>query len=196
MTRNYYIIGSLIGVLVGGVIIYILIQSGVLGTKPQIVSPPVGTAPAPVPGSSESPPVVTGTSPVAPNGIVVNVFGKTAENSAVAGAPEAPQQSGALEEEEVPGSAIKLVAKLDGFTPNSFEVSAGAAVTLSLASGDGFSYVLKFDDPSLQAVAIGVSATDVRAITFNAPSRKGEYTFYSDVPGHRDSGLTGKMIVE
>ncbi len=194
MTRNYYIIGSLIGVLVGGSIIYFLIQSGVLGNKVQPPVPPVGTAP--IPPGTEVAPVAPGTSPVAPNGLVVNAFGKVADNSAVAGAPEAPQQSAVLEDKEVPAGTIKIVARLNGFTPNSFEVKAGAAVTLSLASGDGFSYVFKFDDPSLSAVAIGVSASDVRAITFNAPTKKGEYTFYSDVPGHRDSGLVGKMIVK
>lgn len=193
MTRNYYIIGSLIGVLLGGLIIYFLIQSGILGKRPVATLPPVGE---PVSPDTVLETVVPGASPVAPNGIVVNVFGKVADNSANPGTPEAPQQSSSLDKEEVPPGAINLVAKLDGFTPNSFEVSAGAAVTLSLASGDGFTYVFKFDDSSLKGVAIGVAMSDVRAITFNAPTARGEYTFYSDVPGHRDSGLVGKMIVK
>jgi uncharacterized cupredoxin-like copper-binding protein len=53
-----------------------------------------------------------------------------------------------------------------------------------------------FNDPSLSAVAVGVSPRETRAITFNAPSTPGEYPFVCDVPGHAGRGEVGKMIVE
>ena len=196
MNRNYYIIGAVIGVLVGSLIIFVLLQSGVVKNNISNAPVAVGTQlPAEEVAGAKS--VATGTSPVATSGVVVSSTGRVADNSATPRSPEAPQESKVLKESEVPSQAIKITGALHGgFLPSSFTVKAGQAVTLALSSGDGFSYVFKFDDPILKAVAIGASGNEVSAITFNAPAKKGEYTFYSDVPGHRDAGLVGKMIVQ
>ena len=81
-----------------------------------------------------------------------------------------------------------------GFSPNSFTVSAGAPVTISITSGDQYSHVFAFEDASLSAVAVGVGPGETRAITFNAPKTAGAYKFYSNIPGQ--SGEAGVMTVK
>lgn len=111
--------------------------------------------------------------------------------------PEEPMSSPPLEEEEIPKKAVKLVVTAQGFSPDRFEVKKGEEVTLSVTSGDQWTHVFKFKDPSLAAtVAVGVAPGETRAITFFAPSEKGEYEFFCDVPGHEGRGEKGVMIVK
>jgi uncharacterized cupredoxin-like copper-binding protein len=142
--------------------------------------------------------VATGTSAITESGKVVNIAtGQVANNSEEAGKPGAPQQSNPVSKEQIPPTVIKLTAFMGGFTPNTFDVRAGDPVSLSLTAGDDRVYVFAFDDVSLSGVRVGVGPgiDRTRIIVFNAPSAKGEYTFYSDVPGQRNAGLVGKMIV-
>lgn len=138
---------------------------------------------------------VVGANPIMDN-VVVTPTGEVTKNDVVPMSPEAPQQTAPISKEQVPNTAIKLEASASGFSPSSFEVKAGAPTTLSVSSVDGITHVFMFDNPSLGAVAVGVGPNETRAITFNAPTEKGEYTFRCDVPGHAARGETGKMIVK
>ena len=138
--------------------------------------------------------VVPDASPVSDEGEVLTSEGAPVDNTALPGSPEAPKQSRALDEKEIPLDAVKLTVTESGFIPNEFTVKVGQAITLSLTSGDK-THVFKFDDAGLQAVAIGVAGNETRAITFNAPTA-GDYSFYCDVPGHRGRGETGVMHVK
>jgi uncharacterized cupredoxin-like copper-binding protein len=143
--------------------------------------------------------VAPGTSAVTENGKVVNInTGKLADNKAPSGTPGAPQQSNPVSKAEIPASVVKITAFAGGFTPNSFEVRSGDPVSLSVTAGDDKVFVFAFDDVSLAGVRVGVGPgiDRTRIIVFNAPTQKGEYTFYSDVPGQRGAGLVGKMIVK
>jgi len=139
--------------------------------------------------------IIPGAGTLSEKGEVLTPSGKVAENSAIPGSENAPVQSRALLPEEIPKDAIKIeVSAKEGFSPSSFRVLAGKAVTLVLVSTDGNTHNLSFDDPVLNAVVIGVSPGSlIRGVAFNAPLRKGEYAFHNDVPGR--SGV-GKMIVE
>src|SRR6056297_1856020 len=117
------------------------------------------------------------------------------QTDAEPGSPSAPKQSGALSEEDVPKDSIKLEVAKTGFTPKEFDAKAGDEVTLAVTSADQ-THVFKFDDPSLQGIAIGLAGDETRTITFTAPEEKGDYTFYCDVPGHRSRGETGVMHVK
>jgi plastocyanin len=138
----------------------------------------------------------TGTSAVASSGIVVAPSGAATVNNVTPGAPTAPQESNPVASvAAIPSSAIKLtVSVASGFSPNSFTVSAGAPVTISVTSGDQYSHVFAFEDASLSAVAVGVGPGETRAITFNAPKTAGAYKFYSNIPGQ--SGEAGVMTVK
>ena len=140
--------------------------------------------------------VTTGTSPISEAGKVINeITGKVVNNAAEPASPEAPKQSDPIGQNSVP-SAIKITITSGGFTPNSFEVNSGAPVALEITSGDTFTHVFAFKDPSLSAVAVGLAPGETRAMVFNAPTSKGEYTYYCNVPGHEGRGEIGKMIVK
>ena len=111
------------------------------------------------------------------------------------GSPENPQQSSPVSESQVPREALKLSVSATGFTPTSFSVNAGEAVSLSLTSEDQ-THVFYFEDPALRNVAVGVGPNETRFIEFYAPETPGEYVFYCDVPGHRTRGEEGVMVVE
>jgi len=138
--------------------------------------------------------VVPDTSPVSKDNKVLNSEGGLANNAALPGSPEAPKLSRYLDEEELSTEVIKLTITAAGFTPNKFTVEAGQVVALVVTSGDEV-HVFKFDDSSLQAIAIGVDNNEIKAIVFNAP-QAGDYTFYCDVPDHRSRGETGVMHVK
>ncbi len=143
--------------------------------------------------------VAPGTSLINEDGTVVLNSGKRAENSVEAGTPSAPQQSNPVAKNEIPSTVIKISASAaNGFTPKTFEVRASAPVSISVTSEDGRSYVFAFRDESLQGVAVGVGPGDTtRVISFNAPSVKGEYAFYSNIPSQSQlPKFQGKMIVK
>lgn len=139
---------------------------------------------------------VVGANPIAKDGTVVTTEGVAVKNDAVPLSPEAPRQTPPVVAADLPGSVIKLGISAAGWNPGEFTVNAGAPVTIAISSEDDYTHVFMFNDPSLAAVAVGVSPRETRAITFNAPTEKGEYAFHCDVPGHAGRGEVGKMIVK
>lgn len=181
----------IVGVIVALVVIYFAVRGGGFTPSGNQQSQTSGTQTAS--GTVAAP----GASPVTNNGEVLAPSGQVANNSAVPGSTEAPSQSAPVASSSIPASAIKLnVSTAGGFVPSTFTVKAGAAVTLSLTATDDQTHVLRFDDSSLQAVAIGIGPGMTRVITFNAPSTAGTYSFHDDVPGHTAAGVVGKMIVQ
>lgn len=114
------------------------------------------------------------------------------------GPVDAPKQSSPITEAQIPKGVIKITISAKGFSPNTFTVSAGADVAVSLEAADAFSHVLTFDSPLLGQVVIGASAqgSGARIIAFRAPSAAGEYPFRDSIPGHAERGEVGKMIVK
>jgi len=129
-------------------------------------------------------------------GSVITEEGEEAKNDAMPGSKDAPKQSFSIEDpEDLPQSTIKLTVYRDRIEPEEFTVNANQAVSLALTSGDR-THIFRFDDPDLQAIALGIGPEETRTITFNAPSNPGEYAFYSDMANFRDLGAEGKMIVK
>lgn len=194
------------------IVVVILVLLGIILLSSPKVEAPEGEVPSEgeVPGETtgeatleeseeaaelvEAEEVVPSGSKVSKEGKVLTDSGEEADNTALPGSPDAPKQSRALEEDEIPASAVKLSISAEGFSPNEFTVDSGDLVTISITSLDK-THVFKFDDESLKAVAVGVGGGETRAITFNAPSA-GDYTFFCDVPGHRGRGETGVMHVK
>lgn len=112
-----------------------------------------------------------------------------------AGDANAPLQSAPIDPNKLPASAIKITINPESIVPATFTVSPGQAIVLSVTAASSVE-VFKFDDLSLSAVAMGLMPRQTLAISFNAPTKIGEYAFYSDFSGHRQSGAVGKMIVK
>lgn len=138
--------------------------------------------------------VVSGGSLVTEEGELITETGEAVSSEALPGSPTAPKQSRALQESEVPKSAIKLAMSSFGIDPSEFTVKAGDVVTLSVSSNDR-RHMFVFEDTDLAGITVDVARNQTRAITFKAPV-KGEYTFLCGVPGHSDKGEIGVMRVE
>ena len=110
--------------------------------------------------------------------------------------PDEPWESPPLEKEEIPEEAIEIGVTAEGFSPSNFEAIKGEKVVLVLSGQDEWVHILKFKEESLADVGIAVGPDEVRAITFYAPSKPGEYEFFCDVPGHELRGEAGAMIVK
>lgn len=185
---NKNIVWIVIGILAAVGVIYFLVTTDLSkltqSSQPQENSGKVGEV------------LVPGTSAVSDKGEVLGANGQVAKNDAEWGTSGAPQQSGPLDVSSLTNDTVKLGIVAGSFAPNNFKVKAGKAVIISLTSNDDFTHSFHFSDASLKALAIGVGPHETRAITFNAPDKKGSYQFFCDLPGHRDRGEVGTMIVE
>lgn len=154
------------------------------------------------PGSGSSKELAPGASQIG-EGKVLAPSGEAARTDVSPNSPQAPQSSLPLSqgdiskiEKEAPGKVVKLNMSVGSVSPASFEANKGEVVTLIVSSGDGRTHIFAFESPALNAVRVGVSSDKVRSMSFNAPDKTGEYVFYCDVPGHRNRGEEGKMIVK
>jgi len=180
--------------IVGGVIVAVVVVY--LAVSGNVKLPTNNSGNAGVKGTQTPQGVVVapGTSPVATSGQVVTQSGEPVKLNVQPMSPDAPQQSAPIAEKDVSSKALKISVSAQGFSPSQFTVKAGEPISFSVTSNDEQTHVFKFDDPSLSAIAVGIGPKETRVITFNAP-KKGEYTFFCDVPGHRSRGEIGKMIV-
>ena len=171
----------IVGVILGAIIVYVAMKEG----KKREVSgvPAIDTS------SAQS----VNLSPVRDE-VVIAEEGIVARNDAPPGTPLAPMRSEPLTEDMVPKEAVRLMATKDEFVPSRFMARPGEVVTLAFSSGDGFTHVLAFENPGLQAIALGISSGETRAIRFNAPEEEGEYVFYQNIPGFEN--VRGVMIVK
>ena len=134
---------------------------------------------------------------VTKDGKVVNEEGKEVRSDVAYNSPEAPRQTLAIDNPDEIKNAVRLTLGDEGFSPTEFSVKAGEAVTIALTSGSTeASHGMVFDDAKLQAVIINLPPNETRAVTFNAPSEKGEYSFYCGIPGHKNRGEIGVMKVQ
>ena len=137
-----------------------------------------------------------GANPITKDNKVVTQEGKQTVNSVEQTSPLAPSETGPISKESLAPSVIKLDVNGSGYTPKEFTVKPGAPVTISITATDSFAHSFVFDDPELSAIGVGVYANETRAISFNAPTKAGNYTFYCNVGPHRSRGEAGTMIVK
>ena len=95
------------------------------------------------------------------------------------------------EDINLPNEAIKIMMNKEAITPNPIIVSAGQPVTWLVESADEWYHVLRFIDPSLKAIAVGVAGGEARLVRFNAPTITGDYTIYDEI-----FGVEGLMTVK
>ncbi|MDO8532368.1 MAG: cupredoxin domain-containing protein [Dehalococcoidia bacterium] len=86
--------------------------------------------------------------------------------------------------DEVSSGAVNPVLKL----------TVGDVVKITLTNGDGIEH--DFVIPSLGIHAGHVSSKgQSRSVVFSV-TRAGEYAYYCSVPGHRETGMEGKLVIE
>lgn len=97
------------------------------------------------------------------------------------------------------GVSAEALAKLPALAtlPNAFDrtelrAKAGATVALRLENQDTTSHSFDIDELNVHAL-MPASATSLALFT---PSTPGSYTFYCSLPGHREAGMDGTLIVE
>lgn len=196
MTRTQTAILIIVAVLVLGFLAYV----GVTQERPDEPEGAVDEEPAgeEIEGQIEGPvgePGVVGGNPVTEEGKVVTEEGEPVDTSAEPRSPNAPRRV-SVSEEDLSEAVIKLRILGNRFEPDEFEVKDGEAVTISLTSADDRYHTLKFTNPILKGVMIGVAPGKTGAMTFPAPEEEGEYEFFCDVVGHAQRGETGTMVVK
>lgn len=148
-------------------------------------------------GSSTLLVITPGTSPVSvKTGEVVTKTGEVAKNSGHQGMPNSVTDSLPVDPSKLSENTIKLTINSKNIAPGEFTVHPGQVVSLAMTNAAAWSEVIIFADRSLSAIVFSLRPSITKTITFNAPTRLGEYFFYSDVPAERSGGIEGKMIVE
>lgn len=165
-------------------------------TQPTAEENQASSTPVTNPALKDTTVVVPGANPITKDNKVVTVEGEPTKNDVTPMSPQAPQQTAPIDKTKLSNDVVKLTVTAGGWSPNSFTVKTGAPVSVGISSGDHYTHIFMFDDPSLSAVAVGVGPNETRAITFNAPTKAGEYKFHCDVPGHSGRGEVGTMIVK
>lgn len=82
------------------------------------------------------------------------------------------------------------------FEPSSFTVKVGERVTLQLQNVGTLKHNFTLDDGSDPSVSQDVAPGGTANVSFTAPSKPGQVTFYCDEPGHREAGMVGVLVVE
>jgi len=86
---------------------------------------------------------------------------------------------------------VRVVARDFSFSPSEVNVAAGETVNLTLANEGGLPHDITISAFGFRLPA-GPGATESAALT---PARPGTYEFYCSVPGHREAGMSGTLIV-
>jgi uncharacterized cupredoxin-like copper-binding protein len=93
------------------------------------------------------------------------------------------------------------------FSPNQWKVSSGGEVNLKISNNGTVEHefaIMKApvsmpfsdDDEPNVLWEISLAAGESKTATFTAPMNAGEYDIVCGIPGHIESGMTGKLIVE
>jgi len=78
------------------------------------------------------------------------------------------------------------------FVPNKITVNKGDKVTLVVTNAGGFHDIV-IDELSVKSPVI--KTANAAMVTFTA-SKSGSFVFYCDVPGHRQKGMWGTLMVQ
>ena len=88
---------------------------------------------------------------------------------------------------------VKVVAKEFEFQPATIEMEAGETVRLKLVNKGQLSHNLHLRGVSTNTETIQAGNSDTVRVT---ASENGTLEFYCDVPGHKQAGMTGKIIAK
>jgi len=135
------------------------------------VETPQGTASVYAPGSSA----------VTEEGEVVAPSGNVADNAALPGAGDAPQESYAIQPDQIPQNSVQISISDSAFSPTEITVSGGDPVVLTFTSTGADTsrgVIIQFEDASLSGLIVSLLPGETKVLTFNAPDANGDYVFY------------------
>jgi plastocyanin len=90
-------------------------------------------------------------------------------------------------------SATILVEFVDiAFVPSEITISADTDVTFHFVNKGALPHSFKIDNPEVFSGVLGSGETS--EVVVNLPA--GEYEYYCTIPGHREAGMVGTLIVE
>jgi uncharacterized cupredoxin-like copper-binding protein len=93
--------------------------------------------------------------------------------------------------EEAAGETVTITSKDIFFDPAEVTIPADTDVTVSLPNEGAAQHNFTVADLGID-VDISPGATE--SVVINAPA--GQYEFYCNVPGHKEAGMTGTLIVQ
>ncbi len=102
-----------------------------------------------------------------------------AQSAATQGAPAAPATA-----------SVDVTATEFKFTPNRLELAGPGELTINLANKGSVEHDLTVDGVGAVKAAAGGTAKGV--LKFDKP---GTYTFYCSIPGHKEAGMVGQVVV-
>jgi len=137
---------------------------------------------------------IPGANPITKDNKVVTPEGKQTKTDVIPMSADAPKPV-LISKDQLTNQVMSLEIGNGTITPKSFKVGVGDPVSLAVSSSDGKVHVFIFTKSEVGAIAMGVAAGETKAMTFNAPAA-GTYDFRCDVPGHKELGEVGQMIVE
>lgn len=88
-------------------------------------------------------------------------------------------------------AAVAVSGRDFAFTPKRLTVPVAGIIEVTLKSTDGGHTFVIQDVPGFKLSASSSGATDHGKVEL----KKGTYTFYCDVAGHRENGMVGKITV-
>lgn len=98
-------------------------------------------------------------------------------------------------EQESSGKVVQITIKVKEFSfdPDSFNVNKGDKVVITLKNEGKLPHNLVISEFNVRTITLKPGEEDV--ISFIA-DKKGSFTYYCSIPGHRDAGLVGTLNVK
>ena len=146
--------------------------------------PDAANAPVLTPANGGSPAAAgdDGPSPVAVGGD---------KGSATPGVAGSPVAAGSPAAGSPVAGAFEVVSFDIYFEPDSLTLPADTAVVVSLSNEGASEHNFSIDELEID---VDQAPSEEQEVEINAPA--GTYEFYCDVPGHRESGMVGTLVVE
>ena len=92
---------------------------------------------------------------------------------------------------------IRITSGIGGeefsFNPETIDVNVSQTVKLVFNNTGTIAH--DFEIPDLEIVIQTTNAGNTGEITFVAPSAAGSYDFICSIPGHKEAGMVGKLVV-
>ncbi len=89
--------------------------------------------------------------------------------------------------------SVAISANEFKFDPNTINASPGQTINLTVKNIGSVQHTWVLDQGN---VKLTIDPGQTVSKTFTAPSTPGTYQFYCDLPGHKEAGMVGQLIVK